>query len=244
MYIYDEEIYFIDNPRDTTNFLVYVPLRRFLGLLPVGIRSEMTNSDSVIFRKMIREIKKHPLIGCKQYEANFDETNTLHINLTDNCQLRCTYCYNRSCESVSDRTFTKDEITSIIDSYAQYVESNNISTLKFALFGGAEPTWNKELFYHTVEYIKDISRRHNKKYVLTMTTNGFYDDSVMKYIIDNFTGVTLSLDGPKNIHDAQRITWGNKGSYGYVFPNAKLLHNSSIMHNYRVTVTKKTLGKH
>ena len=53
-----------------------------------------------------------------------------------------------------------------------------------------------------------------------MTTNGsLLSDSVIEYLVDNKVMLTVSLDGPKSIHDRNRHLKNGMGTYDMVMEN-------------------------
>lgn len=245
MIIQGEEIYVIDNPRDEETVMVYAPLRRFLGLAPITIKENFKNSinvtDSVVDLIMER-LKSKKIISIEELLYADKKRLKININLTDNCQLRCKYCYDKSCENDTHLDMTLTEVMKVTDSFIQYYKEHSKSQrIDFSFFGGAEPTYNSKLFVESIEYIKEKCSESQLVPHFGMTTNGCYTTELMDYIINNFVGVTFSIDGPKEIHDKHRILWDGNGSFDLIINNARALHNSSIAHSYRVTVSNYSL---
>lgn len=244
MIINGEEIYLIDVENEDNIVILYAPLRRFIGTINQESKNKIIAKNSSAIEEMMCRLKKNPIISLHTLNDYGTKYPRYNINLTDNCQLRCLYCYDSACSAESDKDMSLNEVESVVDACIAYSRENfsSVRKIRFSLFGGAEPTYNKELFYHTIEYIKSKCKEENLEFELGMTTNGCYSPDVMDYIIDNFSGITFSIDGPKIIHDFQRPLANGHSSFDIVFKNAKKLYNSNVLNSFRVTVTSYTLN--
>lgn len=137
------------------------------------------------------------------------------IHLTENCNLRCRYCYEDHYYSKSNRDISFEDIMCLIDREAE----NNTGNC-FITFYGGEPLLKKDLIYKTVQYAK--GKHTNTKFDFSMTTNGtLLDEAFVQYMKDNsFLGISYSIDGTESTHDANRIFQNGNGSYSCVKENA------------------------
>lgn len=86
-------------------------------------------------------------------------------------------------------------------------------------FFGGEPLLNFDVVKKTVAYARSIEKEHGKNFRFTLTTNGMLiDDEVIDFVNRECDNVVLSLDGRKEIHDAERKTTDDKGSYDTIVP--------------------------
>lgn len=243
MIIRGEEVFFIDNEKDKQQKIIYVPLRGLMFSVEKNVATKLQKGDDGITDMFFEVVLKHQKVSVEQIQNHVDVyPPTLSINLSDNCMLRCIYCYMSStCNEVS-KTMSYDEAIIIIDAFISYaLNVRKMKTLKFSFFGGAEPTYDFNSFKRIIEYIKAKSTELNFKYLFGMTTNGYYKEEVMNYIIQNFTKITFSIDGPDFIQNIHRPAMNGKTSFDTVFANAKKLYNSKLKFAFRVTVSKLTL---
>lgn len=155
------------------------------------------------------------------------------LYLTENCNLKCKYCYQEN-KTINEMSF--DTIKAIID---YEVKQNN----KYSLinFYGGEPLLKKDLIYKTIDYIKFLNPK--TKFNFGLTTNGtLLDENFLKYMRkNNFTHMGYSIDGNKTVQNRNRIMANGTGTFDIVEENAKktlkALKNVVAM----VTVTKNTL---
>jgi uncharacterized protein len=138
------------------------------------------------------------------------ERITLHVS--NDCNLRCKYCY-----AAGGSYKQKREMMSL-QTAAKFVDfcSINFGKISQIVFFGGEPMLN-------IEVMKFICNRFKKEYdegkslfmpKFGIITNGtILNREVIAFIKDNISFITVSLDGPKKINDANRIFADGTGSY-------------------------------
>ena len=132
-------------------------------------------------------------------ERTIKETFTMMI--TENCNLRCKYCYIP--EKVS-KVMSIEVAKTSIDFINEY---SNMKDKEIVIeFIGGEPLLEIELLEEITPYI--YRKLNNRKVTVFMTTNGtlFEFERVRNYL-SNMGGrksVCLSIDGVKEIHDYNR----------------------------------------
>lgn len=135
---------------------------------------------------------------------------TLH--LTNECNLRCHYCY---VHKQARKQMTEKTARAAIDFAAQNGKPTGIS------FFGGEPLLKKELIADTVSYANSIEKC---TFHFKITTNGtLLDEDFLRYCTDNRIMIAISLDGTQAAHDTHRIFENGTGSYEKVEAAAKLL---------------------
>lgn len=85
-------------------------------------------------------------------------------------------------------------------------------------FYGGEPLLEIELIKKCVDYIQ--KNVEGKRITFGITTNGtLLTGEVLQFLYDNDFSITISLDGPKEDHDACRKFANGKGSFDIVVKN-------------------------
>ena len=139
------------------------------------------------------------------------------LQLTQDCNFRCKYCvYSENSSSLqrshSVKSMTWDTAKRAIDFLWNHsVDSKDI----FIAFYGGEPLMNFPLMKEVIDYSK--KRFWGKKITFNITTNGsLLSDDVILYLAEQNVNIMISLDGPKDINDANRITANGEGTYDIV----------------------------
>lgn len=97
---------------------------------------------------------------------------------------------------------------------------------------------NFPVMKQVVAYTKELNEKTGRKFDFSMTTNGtILNDEIYNFIIDNHVFITLSIDGPQEVHDAYRCRVDGRGSYDAVEKNARrLLESKKVPMMARATV--------
>lgn len=159
------------------------------------------------------------------YEA--EEANSITFSLTQDCQLRCKYCYMVGKNNKNRMTF--DVAKKSIDYILQKRDLYSCNAVQWEFIGG-EPLLEIELMDRICDYIKQktflLGHPWAINYMFNISTNGLlYDDErVQAFIKKNRShlSVGISLDGNKEKNDNQRVYKDNKGSYDDVVKNVPL----------------------
>ena len=128
----------------------------------------------------------------------------LHIMvLTLRCNHKCQYCHaSVGCEEDYSLDMSKETAFKTVDTI--FSSPNDNLTIEFQ---GGEPTLNWEVLVASVEYIRQKEAETGKKAQIVMVTNlSTMDEERMNYLVENFIGLSSSLDGPREVHNANR-TW-------------------------------------
>lgn len=176
-------------------------------------------------------------------------TKTITFQITESCNLKCTYCYqiNKSKEIMSFET-AKNFIEFLIkDSYNEdsplYIGKTKSIIIEFI---GGEPLLEIDLINDIYDYLRNrlIEERHPWAiyHVVSMISNGvkYMEPSVQDFLQknNNLLSFNISLDGNKFLHDSCRIFPDGTGSYD-IAKNA-CLHYMNVYN--RDMKTKMTLA--
>ncbi|MCP2620190.1 radical SAM protein [Candidatus Aminicenantes bacterium AC-334-K16] len=150
----------------------------------------------------------------------------LTLETTQQCNLRCFYCVYSGkfpLERSHTSKFMDLKIAKhAIDYYLAHSQENDRPTITF--YGG-EPLLNFPLIEECVKYAQKNSK---KKIYFGITTNGtLLNEKMIKFLIDNDIGLTISLDGPKEIHDRYRRTIFGNGTFDLILSNIEKIRNIS-----------------
>jgi uncharacterized protein len=157
--------------------------------------------------------------------------NYILLKLASRCNLKCTYCYWFKDKTVYDSpaTLTPEVEHAFLLKLEEHILSNNIRSFAVLFHGGEPLLFGKKRFYELCKSLKEIENRTGSRIKIVMTTNGvLLDEEWISYILKFKIGITISIDGPPEIHDQTRVDHQGKGSYARVETAIKLLQESGI----------------
>lgn len=174
---------------------------------------------------------------------------TVTFQITDGCNLRCTYCYqiNKGTRVMTFETAKRFFDMLVADSYKDdtYVSLKTTPGIIIEFIGG-EPLLEIDLIDQICDYVrwKLISENHPwaKTIIFSMISNGvlYFDPRVQAYLNKNRNQVSfgISLDGCRDLHDMCRVFPDGTGSYDIAEAGCK-----HYMSNYNPNMlTKMTVA--
>lgn len=157
----------------------------------------------------------HPLSDKAEDLLNND-LHMLILQVTQNCNLRCKYCiYSGSYINRQHNNKRMDFNTAqkAIDFYI--LHSSQMNKLRFGFYGG-EPILELNLIKQCVDYINKKAFGREIEYNLT-TNATMLNKDIMEFLVRNNFYLTISLDGPENIQNKNRVFAGSdKGTFDSV----------------------------
>lgn len=151
--------------------------------------------------------------------------NQLTLSVTEKCNLRCKYCtysdnysYSRG-YSTADMSF--ETARQAIDQFFALVELGNrynpYRKISVGFYGG-EPLLNFQLIKNCVEYIFTVYPDYDV--LFTISTNGtLLNAEISEYLMKKDFSISVSLDGPKEEHDRNRVYANGKGTFNDIIRN-------------------------
>lgn len=151
-------------------------------------------------------------------------TRTVTFQVTDKCNLACTYCYqiNKSVRRMKfeDAKLFIDKLLSGEDGFNEYVSVKNSPGIVIEFIGG-EPFLEVDLIDQIVDYFRlrtiELNHPWADKFCISICSNGvlYTDPKVQKFLQKNKDCISFSvtLDGNKELHDACRVFPDGRGSY-------------------------------
>ncbi len=149
-----------------------------------------------------------------------NDYTSLHIFIvTLRCNQKCKYCQASSededrIELDMDRDTAKKCVDMVFRSPSPLIKIE---------FQGGEPLLNFEIIKYVVQYAVRLNGVYRKKLEFVVCTNLLdVDDEKLKFLSDNNVWISTSLDGPKDIHNANRITKNGAGTHDDIARNIRL----------------------
>jgi uncharacterized protein len=173
---------------------------------------------------------------------------TLVVNVTNQCNLSCTYCYEYGEDKIVDTENGKQPKFMSEETARQSVDfllrESGANTNAHLTFFGGETLLNFPVVKKTVAYARARAAETGKNIDFSLTTNAtLLRPEVIDFLADERIGVTISIDGPQDLQDKFRVFHNGTGSYDLVAPKIKALlarHRTRPI-GARVTLTRQTL---
>jgi uncharacterized protein len=151
---------------------------------------------------------------------------TLVMNLTNQCNLSCQYCYEFGADKVAtpegkpkfmDLPTAKASVDFLL------AQAEGRRSVHITFFGG-ETLMNFPLLKQVVAYATEQAHLKGCKVDFSLTTNAtLLTPTIIQFLSEHRIGVTVSMDGPKEMHDQLRVFSNGKGSYDIIAPKVREL---------------------
>lgn len=139
------------------------------------------------------------------------------LSLTHRCNLACRYCYAGNSQKPDMPLATAKQCIDVALARIQPGES-----LDLGLFGG-EPLLRFDLIKEIVEYVHCRALQTSAPVRIGITTNGtLVSPEILDYFADQGINLCFSIDGPREIHDRNRLHRNGGGSFAEVIHNLEL----------------------
>ena len=114
-------------------------------------------------------------------------------------------------------------VKNLIERRARGIEELNISW-----FGG-EPLLASDIVLDVSNFAQAVAKRNGLRFQSSITTNGvFLTEKLFTALVDSgVSGFQITLDGPKEIHDAVRIGPGHSATFDRIFRALEFIKDST-----------------
>ena len=193
-----------------------------------GERRPPSPTDADAFLERIGFFEPDPLLPAAP--AGEFRPTTAVLLMTNECQLRCTYCYAAAGEGTAQALDPSVGRTAI-DHVCQVAVEDGRDLFEVSLHGGGEPTRAWASLQECVAY----ARTKELPAWVTMTSNAIWSRRQLDWITENLDGLTISVDGAPQTQDRQRPFVTGRGSSGVVLRNLAELDRRGFPYAIRMT---------
>lgn len=164
---------------------------------------------------------------------------TLHVS--NDCNLRCKYCY------ASGGNYTQKRIMMSTNTALSFVDFcvENFDKIENIVFFGGEPMLNIPVMELICAKFKELHTEDKLKHLpnFAIITNGtIFNQKILSFLKNNISIITVSIDGPKEINDYNRIHINGKGTFNEISKFIRTIKNeTNIKINFESTYTKEHL---
>lgn len=169
--------------------------------------------------------------------------HALSLAIAQKCNLGCTYCYAQQGQfGGSARNMTRETADKAVDLLVSGARPG--ARLNLAFLGG-EPLANRTVLRAVTRRAADLAQSRGVILNFSLTTNGTLLTEADAAFFEEFGfAVTVSLDGPAEVHDALRPYKSGRGSFNRVMANVRplLALQRRMQVSARITVTPRNLA--
>ncbi len=145
------------------------------------------------------------------------------------CNLGCDYCYYLSkADLLSTDSGWRIREDTLEDFIRQYIGQQNAHQIVFSWQGGEPSLLGLEFFRRAVELQKKYAPAHVRIENDLQTNGTLLDEQWCEFLRESDFLVGLSIDGPRELHDAYRKFRGGAGSFDRVMESAQLLKKHGV----------------
>jgi len=152
------------------------------------------------------------------------------------CNLDCKYCFYLEKESLYPQVEKWAMRDDVLESYIrQYIEAHDTPAVNFAWQGG-EPTLLGVGFFRRVV---ELEQRYanGKQIANAFQTNGvLLNDAWAEFFLEYQFLIGISIDGPRELHDAYRVDKGGQPTFDRVMRGMETLQRHKVDFNTLTTV--------
>ncbi|SFF91583.1 uncharacterized protein SAMN05518801_103148 [Novosphingobium sp. CF614] len=165
----------------------------------------------------------------------------LVLNVTNQCNLACTYCYEFGADKIATpqgkpKFMTPETAKASVDFLLE--KSAGHQAVHITFFGG-ETLMNFKLLREVVLYARGRAEAQGRTIGFSLTTNAtLLTDEIIAFLSEHEIGVTVSMDGPPDLQDKHRVYKSGKGSYAVIEPRLRKL---IAQHRTRAITARVTL---
>ena len=174
-----------------------------------------------------------------------DATSAFHILAKPTgavCNLDCKYCFYLDKEELYPHSNFRMS-SQVMETYVrQLIEAHQAPSVSLSWQGG-EPTLMGLDFFRQVVAHAEKHRKPGTRIEHTIQTNGvLLDDEWCSFLREHGYLVGLSLDGPRELHDAYRVDKRGQPTFLRVMRALRLLQKHGVEHNLLTTVSAANAG--
>lgn len=158
------------------------------------------------------------------------------------CNLDCTYCYYLDkAELYDNQQPTMSE--ELLEEYIrQYIEANDVPLVTFCWHGGEPLLAGLPYYRKAIEFQNKY--KGEKEISNTLQTNGILvDEQWCEFFKENNFLIGISIDGPKDIHDAFRVNKGGQPTWDKVMRAVKMCADMGVEYNTLSVVNNMSEGR-
>lgn len=152
------------------------------------------------------------------------------------CNLDCKYCYFLSKEMLYPGSRFRMAEDLLAAYTRQYIESQKVPEVTFAWQGGEPTLMGLDFFERAIHYQQKYAGPGMKIQNALQTNGTLLNEEWCRFFKKYNFLIGISIDGPRELHDAYRVNKGGAGSFDQVMRGRLLLKEHGVAFNVLCTV--------
>lgn len=167
---------------------------------------------------------------------------SLTINISNDCNLNCKYCYTRHHGNKMNKHQIIDQ--KVVEAAAKLVAHNcrqSGKPMTIVFHGGGEPTFHWDYFTRLFMLVGKIARSFQVPQFSYVSTNGVIDTEKTIWLANHFDLTGISTDGPENIQNLNRKTTSGHNTSKTIENTIRTIRSINQNIEIRSTITPETM---
>jgi serine-type anaerobic sulfatase-maturating enzyme len=158
------------------------------------------------------------------------------------CNLNCRYCYYLKKEHLYPKGTSVRMPDDILEAYiVQHIAAAPGPVINFSWHGG-EPTLPGLDYFRKIVTLQRKHRPHGRRITNGMQTNGtLLDEDWCRFLSAEGFSVGISLDGPRDLHDRNRVTKSGNPTHAQAVRGYHLLRKHRVPHDVLCVVNAENV---
>jgi len=172
---------------------------------------------------------QHQYLTARDVKTSLANTPQITFEVTDACNLNCTYCgygkFYSDHDARENKKLASQQAILFLDYLKQLWESSlNRSYQKnvYISFYGGEPLLNMDFIKEVVSYVSNDMKCSTRTFTFSMTTNAILLHKYMDFLVENDFNLLISLDG-NEYNTSYRVDHAGKPSFNRIIDNVNAL---------------------
>ena len=161
-----------------------------------------------------------------EYSLDLYKKITICIESTDMCNFNCKYCFNKQKGNFLFKYDKKLEyiLNSIFERY------KNSEKFFIDLSGDGEPLLNINFIKKLIDYVEKKQEEIRKEINISFVCNGsLLEENIVNFLQKNGIIFGVSFDGPRQIHNKNRINADGSKTYDLILNNIKKIKHKEFL---------------
>lgn len=159
------------------------------------------------------------------------------------CNLKCRYCFYHSLsdirETASYGVMSMDTLEEIVRKALEFADTS----CTFAFQGGEPSVAGLDFFKNYIELVKKHNVKNIRVHNVLQTNGVLIDEEWAEFFAANKFLIGVSLDGPKDFHDLNRVNVNDSGTFNKVMSAISLFDKYKVEYNI-LSVVSANIAKH